>query len=118
MPKSEEKKSGKTKSRKKWVQGVKTVSTFPPERLFTQGAETIAKSLASKKVSPKGIGSGIKMLQYFINRAGKGLPASRRKVLEKAKHLMQEKAAGAAGAKNSRHHSEHHRRSRKNAHSA
>ena len=82
-------------SKKKWVKDVKTVSTFPPEKLFTQDAETIAKSLASKKVSPKGIGSGIKMLQYFINRAGKGLPASRKKVLERAKRLMQEKAARA-----------------------
>jgi hypothetical protein len=80
-------------SKKKWVQDVKTVSTFPPEKMFTKDAETIAKSLASKKVSPKGIRSGIKMLQYFINRAGKGLPASRKKVLEKAKRLMQEKAS-------------------------
>jgi hypothetical protein len=28
--------------------------------------------MASKKVSPKGIGSGIRMIQFFINRAGKG----------------------------------------------
>ncbi|HLJ12383.1 MAG TPA: DUF3175 domain-containing protein [Planctomycetaceae bacterium] len=81
------------KKKKKWVQGVKTVSTFPPEGLFTKDAKTIAKSLSSKKVSPKGIGSGIRMLQYFINRSGKGLPLKRKKELEKAKRIMQEKEA-------------------------
>ncbi len=76
-----------------WVRGVTTVSTFPPEGLFTKSAGTIARSLASPKVSPKGIGSGLRMLQYFINRAGKGMPAERRRELEKAKHLLQQKAA-------------------------
>jgi hypothetical protein len=47
--------------------------------------------MASKKVSPKGIGSRIRMVQYFINRAGKNLPAARLMELEKAKHLLQEK---------------------------
>jgi tRNA(adenine34) deaminase len=69
---------------------VTTVSTFPPEGLFAKDAQTIAKSLASKKVSPKGIGSGIRMLQFFINRAGKNLPMRRRKELEKAKKMLQE----------------------------
>jgi len=52
---------------------------------------TIARGMASKEVSPKGIGSGIRMIQYFINRGGKGLPASTKKELEKAKHILQEK---------------------------
>lgn len=75
--------------RKKWVRDVKTVSTFPPQGLFTKDAETIAASLASKKVSPKGVGSGIRMLQFYINRAGKHLPASRKQELEKAKRILQ-----------------------------
>jgi tRNA(adenine34) deaminase len=78
-------------SKRKWVQDVKTVSTFPPKDTFTKDAETIAKVMASKKVSPKGIGSGIRMIQYFINRSGKELTASRRRELEKAKHILQEK---------------------------
>ena len=41
-----------------------------------------------KKVSPKGIGSAIRMIQYFINRAGKSLPSARKKELEKAKDLL------------------------------
>jgi tRNA(adenine34) deaminase len=76
---------------RRWVSKVKTVSTFPPEKLFTQDADTLARELASKKVSPKGIGSGLRMLQYFINRGGKGLSASRKKVLERAKRILQEK---------------------------
>lgn len=76
---------------RKWSHKVKTVSTFPPEALFTKDANTIARSLSSKRVSPKGIGSGIKMLQFFINRAGKNLPESRKEVLEEAKKIMQEK---------------------------
>jgi len=79
------------KRKKKWVREVKTVSTSPPEGLFTRDAETIARTMASKKVSPKGIGSGIRMIQYFINRSGKDLPARRRRELEKAKEILQEK---------------------------
>jgi hypothetical protein len=32
------------------------------------------------------------MIQFFINRAGKGLSAARKRELEKAKRLLQEKA--------------------------
>lgn len=78
-------------AKKKWVQDVKTVSTYPPKDIFTKDARTIARAMASKKVSPKGIGSGIRMIQYFINRAGKGLPAERKQELEKAKRLLQAK---------------------------
>jgi tRNA(adenine34) deaminase len=80
------------KKNKKWVRGVKTVSTAPPEDLFTKDANTIARAMASKKVSPKGIGSGIRMVQFFIHRAGKSLPPKRRRELEKAKRLLQERA--------------------------
>lgn len=76
---------------KKWVQNVKTVSTFPPEGTFTKDAETVARVMATKKVSPKGIGSAIRMVQYFINRAGKGLSARQRRELEKAKHILHNK---------------------------
>src|SRR5206468_3133589 len=76
---------------KRWVGDVKTVSTFPPEGTFTKDAESIARIMASKKVSPQGVGSGIRMIQYFINRGGKGLSAARRRELEKAKRILQEK---------------------------
>ncbi len=78
------------KGKKKWVQTVKTVSTAPPEKIFTKDAKTIAKTMADPLVSPKGIGSAIRMVQYFINRAGKGLSKARKRELEKAKKILQE----------------------------
>jgi tRNA(adenine34) deaminase len=81
------------KNKNRWVREVKTDSTHPPEGLFARDAETIARVMASKKVSPKGIGSGIRMLQFFINRAGMGLPPGRKRELEKAKRILQEKAS-------------------------
>jgi len=72
----------------KWVAKVQTDSTHPPAGLFTKSAATIARTLASKRVSPKGPGSGMRMLTYFINRGGRGLSAARRKELEKAKALL------------------------------
>ena len=77
---------------RRWVAQVKTDSTHPPAGLFTKSANTIAKVLASKKVSPKGPGSGMRMLTYFINRAGRGLSAARRIELEKAKSLLSKRA--------------------------
>jgi Protein of unknown function (DUF3175) len=75
--------------RKKWVRNVKTVSTAPPKDLFTKNARTIANTMAKKSVSSKGIGSGIRMIQFFINRGGKNLSATRRRELEKAKAILQ-----------------------------
>jgi tRNA(adenine34) deaminase len=79
------------KKGRRWIANVKTVSTYPPPGLFTKDAATIARTLASKKVSPKGPASGMRMLTYFINRAGKGLSAARRAELEKAKRLLSER---------------------------
>jgi Protein of unknown function (DUF3175) len=82
--------SGKS-NKKSWVRRVTTESTFPEKGIFTKDAETIARHMASKKVSPKGIGSGIRMIQYFINRGGKNLPTSRKRELEKAKMILQQR---------------------------
>lgn len=77
-----------TAKKNRWVSKVKTDSTHPPKGLFRKNAATIARTLASKRVSPKGPGSGLRMLTYFINRAGRGLSASRRAKLERAKTLL------------------------------
>jgi tRNA(adenine34) deaminase len=77
--------------KRKWVRDVKTVSTFPPEGTFTKDAATIARVMATRKVSPEGLGSAIRMIQYFINRAGKGLTPKRKRELEKAKRILQER---------------------------
>ncbi len=79
------------KKKRRWVADVKTASTYPPEGLFTKSAETIARTLASKEVSPKGVASGLRMLTFFINRGGRGLTAERRAELEKAKKLLSER---------------------------
>lgn len=76
------------KSGKLWVAKVTTDSTHPSKGLFTKDAATIARSLASKRVSPKGPTSGLRMLNYFINRGGKGLSPTRRQALERAKAIM------------------------------
>ena len=70
---------------------MKTASTNPPEGLFTKSAPLIARTLATKKVSPKGPASGLRMLTFYINRAGKELSAKRRSELEKAKRLLSER---------------------------
>lgn len=88
-----------TAKSKRWSHKVTTVSTFPPAGLFTKKAETIARSMASKKASPKGIGSGIRMIQFFINRAGRSLPASQKRELEKAKHILQDRMRKSRGGK-------------------
>ena len=84
-----------THATKRWSGKVKTVSTYPPEGLFTRDPETIARTLASKKVSPKGPGSGMRMLSFFINRAGKNLSALRKAELQKAKLLLSERVKKA-----------------------
>jgi tRNA(adenine34) deaminase len=81
----------KSAPKKRWVRKVTTDSTHPPKDLFTKTAPVIARTLASKKVSPRGPASGMRMLTYFINRAGKGLSATRRRELERAKTLLHER---------------------------
>ncbi len=49
--------------------------------------------MARPDVSPKGPGSGIRMIQYFINRAGRNLTPQRREELERAKRILQRRLA-------------------------
>ena len=65
-----------------------TDSTHPPPGLFTRSANTIARVLRARTVSPQGPASGLKILTCFINRAGKDLSRTRRAELEKAKTLL------------------------------
>lgn len=60
-----------SKQKKKWVASAKTDSTHPPARLFKKKATTIARVLASKRVSPKGPQSGMRMLNYYVKSRGK-----------------------------------------------
>jgi|SRR5689334_21307425 len=94
---------GKTRGNrnKRWVRNVKTDSTHPPRGLFNKSPQVIARTLASKRVSPKGPASGQRMLTYYINRAGRNLSPSRRKRLERAKVLLSRRI-GRARRKKSR----------------
>jgi hypothetical protein len=80
------------RKKRKWSASVKTGSTHPPAGLFNKSAATIARALASKRVSPKGPGSGMRMLTFFINRAGRNLSPKRRAELNKAKSLLSQRA--------------------------
>ena len=84
---------------RRWSAEVRSVSTHPPPGLFAKDAETIARVMARPEVSPKGIGSGIRMVQLFINRAGRNLPARQRRELERAKRLLQTRKKEAEEAK-------------------
>jgi hypothetical protein len=84
----------KRRPKRRWVRTVKTDSTHPPSRTFAGSASQIARTMARKDVSPKGLGSAIRMIQYFINR-GRRLSASRRRELERAKRILQERRQSA-----------------------
>ena len=86
---------GKSNGKRKWSAAVNTDSTHPRSGLFNKDARTMARELASKKVSPKGPSSGMRMLTFYINRAGKNLPTKRLKVLENAKQLLHEQIEAA-----------------------
>jgi tRNA(Arg) A34 adenosine deaminase TadA len=80
--------TSKKTTKKKWSAKVDTDSTHPDEGLFNKSASAIAKALASKEVSPKGPASGMRMLNFYINRAGKNLSQERHAELEKAKDKL------------------------------
>ena len=84
---------------KRWVAKVTTDSTHPPQGLFMRDASSIARTLASMKISPKGPGSGMRMLTFYINRAGRNLPVGRRRELERAKKLLSQRIQKAEGRK-------------------
>jgi tRNA(adenine34) deaminase len=83
-------KTHKSGTKKRWSAQVTATSdaTHPPEGLFKKDAATIARTLASKKVSPKGVSSGMRMLSFYINRAGKNLSREKLAELDKAKQLL------------------------------
>lgn len=85
-------KHARNRGRRKWSASVKTDSTHPSPGLFNESAPKIARALASKKVSPKGPGSGMRMLTFYTNRAGHNLSKSRRAELDRAKELLKKRS--------------------------
>jgi tRNA(adenine34) deaminase len=86
---------------KNWSQAVTDgpARTYARKGTHTGTAEEIVAEYKRKGVSPKGLGSAIRMLTFYINRAGKNLkngPAIRkaRRMLQaelKAKHAKEDK---------------------------
>ena len=76
---------------KEWSQAVTDgpARTYARKGTHTKSAEEIVKEYERKGVSPKGLGSAIRMLQFFINRAGKNLKPERKQELEKAIKMLQ-----------------------------
>lgn len=93
MPATIRKSKAKTTKSRRWSASVNTDSTHPPQGLFNKSAAVIARTLASRKVSPKGPGSGMRMLTFYINRAGHNLTTARKAELQKAKKLLSERIA-------------------------
>ena len=75
--------------REPWIPADKAVATFTPRGLLTKNAETIARVLSDPAVSPNGLGSAIRLLQFVLNRNGRNLALARRRALERAKRLLQ-----------------------------
>jgi len=88
-------KKSTTSPSRRWSAKVDTDSTHPDHELFLQSAPKIAKALATKRVSPKGPASGMQMLNFYINRAGKNLSKGRIATLERAKDLLSDIIAKA-----------------------
>ena len=99
--KSAPKKSAKKKSSggRKWSAGVTQHSNALDleKGVFTSGSpEKIADSLErsakeSKRKKGSAYQSAMSMLNFYINRAGKNLPAKKKKVLTKAKDKLKAK---------------------------
>jgi hypothetical protein len=94
-------KSGKTAGDKKWSVGVtahsnaldleKGVFTSDDPKKIAQSLERSAEKSRRKKAGS--YQSAMSMLNFYINRAGKNLPANKKKILEKAKDGLREMKA-------------------------
>lgn len=75
-----------TARKTRWVSSVKTDSTHPPPGLFTKNASIIARTLASRNILPKALNRACAC--STISSIGRGLSASLRAELERAKSML------------------------------
>ena len=85
-----------TKKTRRWSQRVTTTSnaldldagvfTWDDPRRIASSLKRSAETSKRRKGSP--LQSAMSMLNFYINRAGAGLPASRKRVLTKAKAAL------------------------------
>ena len=62
-----------------------------PKGTMTKDANHIFRVSVNKKYAPRGIGSAIRWLTYYLNRGGKGIKPQQRKEIEKARRMLQRK---------------------------
>jgi hypothetical protein len=59
--------------------------------LFSKDPETIAGSFLSDASSVEDLVSGVRLINFYLNHTAKGMRASRRRCLEKARKLLSSK---------------------------
>ena len=64
-----------------------------PTGLFAMDAKSIAASLTSRETWPQGTASGLRLLEFYLRHAGRGLNPSRKRNLELAKKLVSDHLA-------------------------
>ena len=80
----------RTRQKYSFPSRLKSVSTYFPTGTMATKASNIVRVSKQKKYAPKGIGSAIKWIQYYINRNKKRLKKSGQLAeLEKAKRTLQ-----------------------------
>lgn len=63
-------------------------SAFMSGGLLAKDAQTIAESLGSRESSSDGAAAGMRLLEFYLSHAARGLSVSRRRNLEKARKLL------------------------------
>ena len=56
-----------------------------PRGIMSKSTMEIYRAATNKKYAPKGLGSAIKFIQYYLNRGGDNIPFSQRNKIENYK---------------------------------
>ena len=68
---------------------LRTAAVKFPRGVMSKSTIEIYREATNKKYAPKGLGSAIKFIQYYLNRGGSGISNSQRNRIEKAKEMLQ-----------------------------
>ncbi len=68
---------------------LRTAAVKFPRGVMSKSTIEIYRAATNKKYAPKGLGSAIKFIQYYLNRGGSGISNSQRNRIEKAKEMLQ-----------------------------
>ena len=68
---------------------LRTAAVKFPKGVMNKSTIEIYRTATNKKYAPKGLGSAIKFIQYYLNRGGRGISNSQRNRIEKVKEMLQ-----------------------------